>query len=408
MKHPMHSNAAPERGMTLVELLVAVAIGLIVTLAVTSVVSIGEAHKRTTTSTNDMGQSGAFGAYVLDRALRSAGSSFTQSWNLGAFGCRLSAARPVGGAATTILPRATAFPAPFASFLGGAGAANAGNLRLAPLLIAQGQSSSGSDVLVVMGGNAAAGDVPRPVRSGIPGTDNLRLDNTVGLAHNDIVLVTQDGTQDCLIEQVSVSDATAFNAAANETLPLGGTYFTSSGTTTSLATFAASGSAYLTTLGNAAANNIQFQLIGVGDNRTLFSYDLMRMAGTGADAGADAQALQALADGVVELHALYGLDTNNDGKVDLWAAPSGSYAIATAMTTPDTIRKIAAVRIALVMRGATAEKEVVSPASLALFGDLSDTALHRSVALSEPEQHFRYRVIETTIPLRNMLLLPTS
>lgn len=402
MKYMTHSGAARARGMTLIELLVAVTIGLIVTLAVTSVVSIGEAHKRTTTSTNDMGQSGAFGAYVLDRVLRSAGSSFTQAWNLGAFGCKLSAARPVGAAATTILPRGAAFPAPFAGVLGGSG-----ELYLAPLLIAQGQSSSGSDVLVVMGGNAAAGDVPRPVRSGIPGTNNLRLDNTVGLAPDDIVLVTQDGTTDCLIEQVNVTDTAAFNTAGNETLPLGGTYFTSSGPTTSLATLAASGSAYVTTLGNAGANNIQFQLIGVGDNRTLFSYDLMRMAGTGADAGADAQALQALADGVVELHALYGLDTNNDGKVDSWTAPTGTYAIATAMKTPDTIRQIVAVRVALVMRSALSEKDVVSPTSLSMFEDLG-TALRRTVDLSEPEQHFRYRVIETTIPLRNMLLLPTS
>ena len=70
--------------------------------------------------------------------LRSAGSGFAQSWNLGGvFGCRLSAAR--GG--TVILPRtATAFPVPFAGFLGGAGATKSGNLRVAPLLIAKNQS----------------------------------------------------------------------------------------------------------------------------------------------------------------------------------------------------------------------------------------------------------------------------
>ncbi len=109
------------------------------------------------------------------------------------FGCRLSAARLIGGTATTILPRtASAFPAPFDTLLGGSGAAAAGNLRLAPFLIAKGAAGA-SDTLVVMGGNAAAGDVPRRIRSGFPDNDNLRLDNTIGLRNGDIGLVSKEG-----------------------------------------------------------------------------------------------------------------------------------------------------------------------------------------------------------------------
>lgn len=394
-------SRALQRGLTLIELLVAMTIGLIVTLAVTSIVTVGEAHKRTTTSTNDMSQSGAFAAYALDRVLRSAGSGYVQSGNLGVYGCKLSVARDIGGTATTILPRTTAFPAPFVSFLGGAGATLAGNLRVAPLLIGQGQSDTGSDVLMVMGGNGAAGDIPRPIRSDVTGTNNLRLNNTIGLANGDLGLVAQDGTQDCLIEQVNVTDTTAFAAAGNEVLPLGGRYFTSTGGTTSLATLAASGTAYYTPLGNTLANNVQFQLIGVGANQTLFAYDLLRSAGTGSDT----DALQAIADGVVELRALYGVDTNGDGIINDWVAPSGtSYAIANLMTTPATIRQIVAVRVALVMRSSELNKDNVSPASLTLFSDLA-TALQRSVTL---DQHYRYRVIDTTIPLRNMLLQSAS
>jgi type IV pilus assembly protein PilW len=395
------TSRAWQRGLTLIELLVAMAIGLIVTLAVTSVVTVGEAHKRTTTSTNDMSQSGAFAAYALDRVLRSAGSGFVQSGSLGVYGCKLSVARDMGGAATTILPRSTAFPAPFASFLGGAGASLAGNLRVAPLLIGQGQSATGSDVLMVMGGNGAAGDIPRKIRSDVAGTNNLRLDNTIGLASGDLGLVAQDGTEDCLIEQVNVTDATAFGAAGNEVLPLGGRYSTSTGSTTSLATLAASGAAYYTPLGNTLANNVQFQLIGVGANQTLFAYDLLRSAGTGSDANA----LQAISDGIVELRALYGVDTNGDGIINDWVAPTGTtYGIANLMTTPATIRQIVAVRIALVTRSSELNKDNVSPASLTLFSDLA-TALQRSVTL---DQQYRYRVIDTTIPLRNMLLQSAS
>ncbi|EJL79713.1 prepilin-type N-terminal cleavage/methylation domain-containing protein [Variovorax sp. CF313] len=398
---------AAQRGLTLVELLVALVIGLVVVLAVTSVVTVGETHKRSTTSTNDMNQSGSYATYMIDRVLRSAGSGFAQTGTRGLFGCRLSAARSIGGTATTILPRtASAFPAPFDTLLGGSGAAAAGNLRLAPFLISKGANSGDSDTLVVMGGNAAAGDVPRRIRSGFPGNNNLRLDNTIGLANGDIGLVSLEGTTDCLIEQVNVTDATAFAAAGNEVLPMGGRYFTSTGATKSLATLAADGTALFTPLGNVGANNLQFQLIGVNANRTLVAYDLLRAAGTGSDEGTDASAMQALADGVVAMYAVYGVDTDSNGTVDTWIDPAtAGYTIGTLMLAPDTMRHIVAARVALVMRGSLFEKEPVTPASLTIFGDLA-AASQRTLTIATSDRNFRYRVIDTTIPLRNMLLLP--
>lgn len=399
-----------QRGLTLVELLVSMVIGLVVVLAVTSVITLGESQKRSTTSTNDMNQSGAYAAYALDRLLRSAGSGFAQTGARGMFGCRLSAARPVAGTATTILPRTTAFPAPFNTLLGGAGATAAGNLRVAPFLIAKGATAADSDMLVVMGGNAAAGDVPRRIRSGVPSTNNLRLDNTIGLNNGDVGLVTQEGVADCLIEQVNAADAAALTqltTAGNEILPLGGTYFTSTGSTTSLATLAASGTAFYTPLGNVAANNVQFQLIGVDANRTLVAYDLLRAAGAGTDQGTDGSAMQSLADGVAGLYAIYGVDTDNNGIADAWIDPGATgYAIGTLMTAPDTLRRIVAARVALVMRSSLFEKEAVTPATLTIFGNL-DAALQRTVTIAAADRNFRYRVVDTTIPLRNMLLLPS-
>ncbi|SDJ04603.1 PilW family protein [Variovorax sp. OV700] len=396
---------AAQRGLTLIEMLVALVIGLVVVLAVTSVVTLGEARKRSTTSTNDMNQSGSYAVYMIDRLLRSAGSGFAQTGTRGMFGCRLSAARSVSGAATTILPRtASAFPAPFDTLLGGSGAAAAGNLRLAPFLIAKGASGA-SDTLVVMGGNAAAGDVPRRIRSGIPGNDNLRLDNTIGLRNGDIGLVSREGTTDCLIEQVS-STNTELATAGNEVLGMGGRYFTSTGATTSLATLAADGTALFSTLGNVGANNLQFQLLGVDANRTLVAYDLLRAAGTGSDEGTDASAMQALADGVVALYAVYGVDTDSNGVVDTWIDPAATgYAIGTLMLAPDTMRHIVAARVALVMKSSLFEKEPVTPSSLTIFSDLP-TDRQRTLTIATADQNFRYRVIDTTIPLRNMLLLP--
>src|ERR1700733_4510964 len=179
--------------MTLVELLVAMTIGLGITLAVTSVLVASEKHKHTTTSTNDAQQTGSYGFYALDKALRGAGSGIAASAfppDVGVFGCHLNA----GG----IFPRATPFPPPFAGFLGGV----TNPLNVAPVLIGQGQSLGGSDVIMVMGGSGSAGGVSRQITGGGGGT-TATLDNTVGFAINDLVLVSQSGVPDCLMEQVT-------------------------------------------------------------------------------------------------------------------------------------------------------------------------------------------------------------
>lgn len=383
-------RAMRERGLTLIELLVAMVIALVVTLAVTSAVIFGESTKRTTTSVNDINQSGSYAAYLLDRAVRSAGSGFIQSWDLGVFGCKLQAKR----SNTAILPRTTVFPVPFEKFLGDA--TGVADLRIAPLLIGKGQSSDGkSDVLMVMGGNAAAGDVPRPIISAGASDNIVRLDNTVQLKKNDIALVSQVGSTDCLLEQV---DSSFVDSANNELATLNGTYYTA-GVGTTLASLAASGSAYLTPLGSGTANNVQFQLFGIGANNTLVSYDLLRSDGTDTP--------QTLADGVMEMHALYGLDTNTDGIIDTWKAPDATgFDIKTMMTDGKLSRQVVAVRVGLILRSATLERDPVSQTIPEMF---SDTGIKRdAVTLTNDDRRYRYRVVEFTIPLRNTLLLPKS
>lgn len=385
-------------GVTLIELLVAMAIGLVVTLAVTSMVIVGESQKRSTTSVNDANQSGNYAAYVLDRALRSAGSGFTQAWDLGVFGCRLNIKRDDS---TAVLPRTTAFPAPFAGF--------PLTVRVAPVLIFR--PASGSDVLMVMSGNSSAGDIARPVLSAGSASNKLRLDNTIGLREGDIGLLSRSGTDDCLVQQVHANPAFA-DSSGNDNLPLGGTYYTTSGADTSLATLITGGTAFFTPIGNLSADNLQLRMFGVNADRTLVSYDLMQTAGGDTAAKRDEQAQQGIADGVVALRAVYAIDKNEDGNFDLtndaWVAPDdAAYNITQMMSTPAKVRRILAVRVAMVLRSTNYEKDVVSKSSLTLFDDLPDT-LNESYAISGDGLHFRHRVVEFTVPLRNMLLLPTS
>jgi len=395
------------KGMTLIELMVAMTIGLGITLAITSVLIASENHKRTTTSTNDAQQTGTYAYYALDKVLRGAGSALAGSAfpiDVGVLGCHLNAS----AAGTVIFPRTTPFPQPFANFLLGA----TNPLNVAPVLIGRQQSQDGvSDVIMVMGGSGSAGGVSRQITGGGTAT-NATLDNTVGFAQNDLLLVSQGGVADCLLEQVHTFTTPTLGFAATDI------YYTATGGTTSMATLAGSTASYVTPLGNADANSVQFMLFGIDLNRTLYSYDLLRNMEKYLSTGGDSA--QAIADGVVQMNALYGLDTNGDGIQDAWAAPGGTtdptWDANTVMTSPTKMRQIVSVRIALVMRGEYYDTKrkpdgtpiPVSPATLTIFNNLVNgggASLSQPINLSPTEQQFRYRVFEFTVPLRNMLLL---
>jgi type IV pilus assembly protein PilW len=386
-----------QKGMTLVELMVAMVIGLGITLAISSVLIASENHKRTTTSTNDAQQTGSYGYYALDKVLRGAGSSIAGSAfpvDVGVLGCHLNVVK----SGTLIFPRAAAFPQPFAGFLAGA----TDTLRVAPVLIGTAQSQDGvSDVIMVMSGSGSAGGVSRQITGG--GSLNTAvLDNSVGFFGHDLLLVSQSGVDDCLMEEIDTTPTTS-------TLSLAPPYYTATGGATAMATLAGSTASYVTPIGNADANNIQFMLFGLDNSRTLYSYDLLQNSGT--------DTAQAIADGVMQMNAIYGLDTNGDGKQDTWAGPADTgWDIAAVMASPVKMKQIVSVRIALVVRGeyydttrdSTGAPIPVSPAALTFFNGLANgggTSLQQTINLTATQQQFRYRVFEFTVPLRNMLLL---
>jgi type IV pilus assembly protein PilW len=393
--------------MTLVELMVAMTIGLGITLAITSILITGENHKRTTTSTNDAEQNGAYAFYSLDRVLRGAGSGFAESvypTDRGILGCKLNA--------RSILPAAS-FPDPFANALD-PGAPS--GLRVAPLLVAPGKSQGGSDVLIVMSGSGAAGAVPRQITDPTGDATTLKLDSTLGIAAatgtaatTDLALVSQSAVTggDCLLEQIHSAAGTTLNLSTTDA------YYTA-GTTTTLASLATTTSTYVTPIGNAAANNVQFLMYGVGLNRTLYSYDLLQNVKMYQNGGVGTEQPQAIADGVDGMYAIYGIDNDANGTQDTWVSPvAPNYDIITVMNNEGTMRKIVSVRVAIVVRGEYGEKATNAAVTtqLKLFSGLTDSAgtalpaLEKDIAVTGDNQHYRYRVFEFTVPLRNMILL---
>jgi type IV pilus assembly protein PilW len=426
--------AARQRGVTLIELMIGILIGVILSLAMLLVMRDAEGRKRTITSTNDLNQAGNYTANLFNQWLRNAGNGFSQAAPY-TFGCPLKARYTSGNTETQILPRTSALPTPFNTVV-----STVGSLRLAPVLILPNQTTPGvsganSDMLIVMGGTSGTGGAASAF-SNYAGAAVINVPSNQGFLVNDIVLaaslqpasanyntagtaVSSITMADCIIEQVSSTLSTT------NTLPLAGAYHSTNNTVDALPLEAS-----VMSLGNAVNNNApQFVVLGVGDNNTLFSYDLLSTATNSTPR----------AEGLFEMHALYGVDANCDGKIgsDEWVKPTSSpYTVSELMTgigqeqvywpsdttarssscstlttANDHLQRILAIRIGLIMRTSRPEKDAVTTSSITLFPDLA-TAKQTTRALKTDtedatrlEQHYRYRTVDIKIPLRNALII---
>ena len=380
---PSRAARAANLGFSLVELLVAMAIGLVLSLAVSRVLIGGQQARLSTTSTNDTNQTGAYVSYLLDRVVRSAGSGFAQRRNN--YGCILNASR----SGTAVLPSPAAFNPPFASV--------PKTLRLAPVLIFEGASEAGSDVLAVMTGSAGYGEAAQQLKSGLVTTSQFQLDNTLGMQANDLVLLVDGDKDECMIQQVS----SGFTEVGDQAVGLGGTYHDATGTLINLTAMGVGDAGYAMAIGR-PGNWPEFRLYGVGANNTLFSFDLLRTTGS--------EVPDPVAEGVVAMRALYGVDTSlsPDGTVDEWKDPgSGDFRSSKLLDGSATARKnlsnILAIKVALLLRTNLPEKVAVAESSYTLFADL-DPPLPTPITVSGTDPLFRHRLVEVTIPLRNLLM----
>ena len=220
------------RGMTLVELMVALVIGLMVSAVVFTVMLDLEGRRRTITASADLDQSATLAMFQLDRWLRSAGTGFVSAASY-AFGCELHAQR----GSQRILPAAAALTAPFDKLNPGA----AGVFRFAPALILPGQtlpreSGQASDVLILMGAGATTGQAPTAFAAGASSAQ-LALANGVAFKGGDLVLLADQNdtaggnVAPCAVTQVKAT----FTRGSSNLLPLDGSYFSDQAASQSLA-----------------------------------------------------------------------------------------------------------------------------------------------------------------------------
>lgn len=390
---------ARQRGLSIVEMMVGVAVGLIATTVIMHTYASSEMYRRNITGTGDAVQSAAIAAQRIDLALQGAGAGLVRAkvnW-----GCKLL----VTYLGTVILPRSGAFPAPFA----GVPAA----MRLMPLVVSSGTGSA-SDVIVTMASASASGNQAFRFSSPAGGASivssvtpplGVALKSGAAASDYDLFLAAPEESDlsvgDCRIVQAATTYATTLVSDATLGLKVADAPLTIPLNTTTYGTVDASILANKSSafhLGLRA--DPKFSMLGVNDNKELILYDLLNRNDS-----------QVLAENVFLVKVRYGLDngvggTINDNAVDEWVSPGETgWTISELLDGKrDTAQKIAfikAIRVAVVMRSSQPVNSDAPTASIDLFQDLS-TARRFSYTLSADEKAYQYQVYEWVIPLRNL------
>jgi type IV pilus assembly protein PilW len=406
-----------EHGFSMVELLVAMLIGLIGMIIIFQVFEVSESIKRSTTSGGDAQQNGVIALYSMERDFKNAGMGFNDT---GFVGCNI-----IGYDNKRATPN---FPP--------AGV----TMKLAPVFITSGAATTAPDQIAVLYGSQpqAAGSVTL-ASDMTASTDDLFVQNPFGYKPGDLLLLDEPNSG----KNCSIMEFNRIGTSSNQLKHDNNSYL--SGAVTRTPRFNAPGGLGVFYAGTGTANvsrvfnlgNLYALPPGGTAPTYLPVYNFYALANGSLTVASQFQvdngqpAVTSVADNIVHMRALYGLDdgindgvtvtynvgaaVKGDGIVDRYVDAATFNALA-----PVPWANLIAVRIAVVSRSASPEK----PSS----GKLSDpcdattsepqwtgtpwaaglnykTRLDVSSSVAAPDDWkcYRYRVFETTIPLRNWI-----
>ena len=342
-----------QRGVGLIEVMVSVVIAMLLVLVIYQIYEVSESQKRTITAGSDATQNAAFALYSLTRDIASAGNG-------------------IASAAATLDQCAL--------------------LRPIPVLIDAGASDNAPDAITVFyGGSQSLSTAVQFKQNSAANTYVVQA--PVGFSANadpkktDIVAAVQGAT--CTIATIDPGGV-AVDA---------GTGFATLTVTPVAGNLAALYSAIVASVVNLGPAE--------GLTRVAYTVDTTSHALRTQKLLPNADPVMPLVSDVVNLKAQYGLDTDNDGIINKWQDATGAWSAANLPAQPlATLRQIRAIRLAVVTRSSQFERDIVTPGPLVMF----DTTLGGSevtMTLGADDQHYRYKVFETIVPLRNAVWNPS-
>ena len=343
------SNCSKQKGLSLVELMVALVIGMLTTLVIMQVFSAFEGQKRATIGSADAQTNGSIALHSIVRDLQMAGFGLLPTNNANPYLCDpMPTVDHDNNAATAAVP-------------------------LVPVTIADGGNAAGaSDTLSLSFGNSLFGGSPNIVSASTGG--RVTISSNLGCLVNDIALLINGNV--CATTRVTdlgnPVDNTSVGLASLAAVSVGNSFLSCLGAWTN--------TVYRVNNGNLEANGTP------------------------------------IVTGIVALRAQYGISvTANDNQINAWVSAAAAPWNVVPLAIADRNR-IKAVRIAVVARTDLYERDVVSSACssttinnpaptgvCAWAGSAASPAPTIDLSNTADWDHYRYRVFETIIPLRNVI-----
>ena len=347
-----------QRGVGLIEVMVSIVISMLLVLVIYQIYEISEGQKRTITAGSDATQNAAFGLYTLTRDIASAGN---------------------GIASTTVKGTSPLDQCPMLS---------PDALSPMSVMIRAGATDNDPDQITVLYGGSSSLSTSVQFMQNSAGNTYV-VQGPVGFSPNDAVVAVQGVT--CTLSTIDAAGVAVDPTTGFSTLTV----------TPVAGNLAAAYSAITASLVNLGPLTSMGRIAYTVDPTTHALRTQQQLPNDGPVAP--------LVSDVVNLKVQYGLDTSipADGVIDAWQDATGAWtpeAIAALAPTDraKAIRQVVAVRVALVTRSSQYERDPVTPGPIAMF----DTTLGGkavSMTLTADDTHYRYKVLETVIPLRNAL-----
>lgn len=423
-----YSNASLSRvrGFSLVELMVGLTIGFIAVAVIMQSLSVFESHKRTTTAGVDAQENGLLALMAIEADIRKAGAGFNDPM---AFSCRkfFSHYQETSGTGVPVVVESfVPVPVLIQDNLAkmAAGATVVDSVTVDRIHVRSGINFAGSQP-TQLSKEMAIVAAPAKLELEVDRAYDFRGDPVAATdPPADLILVVSPDFVNCSLMKVSSVDLglrklTIANGSSPEYNPTHdymtekkwpGFDTTPTYPTTSL----------VFRVGSSVAGGIRNVAYTVNANNSLVA----SVSSSGAAAMEEVVSSE-----IVALQAQYGVSASKESKeINAWMNPIGAtwgYDALTAnsATATDNRQRIKAVRIAVVARSSQRDGAIVTTAcadnNAVNFGPCSwtdDTAANpapaidlRASAGDTEWQHYRYRVYQTVIPMRNVLwpdLLP--
>lgn len=348
------------RGFSLVELMIATVVGMLGILAIMTVFLVSEGQKHTTTGGAEAHENALIGLVTVERDLRAAG--------LGLVGLDCAT---VNGFSTAL-----------------------GNFNFAPLPVTITPDSpvAGTDRITIVHGTSSFGNIPTTLTGPMATSDDvLTTANGDGFVLGDFIMIWEP-SKACSLIQASADSVNAGGIWTIAHLPSAATPFNPPIGTNIFPAGGYGSGARVTNMGPAPCCQVPAALAPMV-RREYFvqGTSLMARDRNIADTSVAPANPAARVEGLIAIRAQYGRDTDGDGYIDVYDT-----------TAPANAAQLVAIRVAVVARSGQLEKTAVSPATLTLWQG-GTTANGGAIALDATAQLYRYKVYQTTIPLRNVI-----